>query len=149
MNSPSGKSDLETSIAAMKDELPACRSTSLIVSWFGSDLRCGNCDVKPKLEKRSFDGGNMPWSVSDVTRATGEEIAQQDGRPIYGGTPADASVVESIRHMRGQGLDVMFYPFILMDQQAGNGLEDPWGGAIDTTCIAMEGAHHIIGGTGP
>src|SRR5690606_9992122 len=48
--------------------------------------------------------------------------------PVYGGTPADASVVEAIRAIRAEGLEVMFYPFVLMEQLAGNTLPDPWAG---------------------
>ncbi|WFG40891.1 hypothetical protein ParaMal1_00007 [Paracoccus phage ParMal1] len=43
----------------------------------------------------------------------------------YGGTPADRSVVEGIEDMRGRGLNVMFYPFILMDITTSQALPDP------------------------
>ncbi len=139
VNSPSAQSDLVTSVAALQDELPRCKSASLIVSWFGGDLRCGQCTLKPKVERRAFDGRNMPWGVSDVARANAEEIAQTNGRPIYGGTPTDQSVIETIHHMQDQGIDVMFYPFILMDQQSGNGLFDPWSGAEDQPALPWRG----------
>ena len=129
VNSPSGKSDFLTSMEALRDELPACDSVSLVVSWFGGDLRCGSCELRPKIEKRNIDGSNMPWQVSGLTKATADEIARIEDRPIYGGTPADASVVEAIRHMNESGQRVMFYPFILMDQLQENGLQDPWTGA--------------------
>ncbi|RMH44568.1 MAG: host specificity protein [Alphaproteobacteria bacterium] len=38
-------------------------------------------------------------------------------------------MIEAIRHLNDAGLRVMFYPFVLMTQQAGNGLSDPWGAA--------------------
>ncbi|HBB82841.1 MAG TPA: hypothetical protein DC031_06125, partial [Sulfitobacter sp.] len=60
--------------------------------------------------------------MSGVTRATAEVIAQQNERPIYGGTPADAAVIEAIQALKSAGKAVMFYPFILMDQTEGNGL---------------------------
>lgn len=139
VNSPSGISDLETSVNALQDELPQCDGTSLVVSWFGGDLRCGSCQVKPKIERKEVDGSNMPWSVCGIGRGGAEEIARVEDRPIYGGTPADASVVEAIQHLNDNGQRVMFYPFILMDQQVGNGLTDPYSGADDQPKLPWRG----------
>lgn len=139
VHTPSGLSDFETSIQSLSDELPNCKAGSLVVSWFGGDLRCGSCPIVPKVERAEFDGGNMPWSVSGQTRATAETIARVDDRPIYGGTPADASVVEAIRHMTVNDIDVLFYPFILMDQQQGNTLPDPWSGAEEQPHLPWRG----------
>lgn len=139
INSPSAKTDFATSFQALGEELPNCDAASLVVSWFGDDLRCGSCQVKPKVERANIEGINMPWAVSGQTRAMAGEIAQIDGRPIYGGTPADAAVVEAIRHMNAAGQRVMFYPFILMDQLEGNGLPDPWSGAADQPKLPWRG----------
>lgn len=139
VNSPSGKSDLESSVEALQEELPRCDAVSLVVSWFGDDLRCGSCQVMPKIERAEVDGNNMPWSVSGLPRSAAVEIARAEDRPIYGGTPADASVVEAIQHLNTQGQRVMFYPFILMDQQDGNGLTDPYSGADDQPKLPWRG----------
>jgi hypothetical protein len=87
INSPSGKTDFETSMEMMRDELPNCRAVSLVVSWFGDDLRCGNCKLRPKIEKRTNEGKNMPWTVAGLNRNNAQEIARTNNRPIYGGTP--------------------------------------------------------------
>ncbi len=137
INSPSGSTDLVTSVEALTGEVPNCRATSLVVSWFGDDLRCGDCRLRPKVETDAE--GSVPWSVAGVTRSGAEAIAQVDGRPIYGGTPSDASVVEAIRHLTEAGQGVMFYPFILMDQQDGNGLPDPWSDAADQPALPWRG----------
>ena len=50
----------------------------------------------------------------------------REGRPIYGGTPADFAVVQAIQELKARGLRVTFYPFILMDVPAGNDLPDPY-----------------------
>ena len=47
------------------------------------------------------------------------------------GRPATASVLQAIARLKALGQSVMFYPFILMDIQAGNGLADPWTGDGD------------------
>ncbi|MDU9003885.1 baseplate multidomain protein megatron [Sedimentitalea todarodis] len=138
-NSRSGQTDFMTSFEALTEELPSCRSVSLVASWFGSDLRCGHCALKPKIERAAIEGGNMAWSVAGQTRAMAEEIELRDGRPIYGGTPADRSVIEAIRHMNASGRRVMFYPFILMEQTEGNGLEDPWTSATDQPALPWRG----------
>ncbi|MCA0873647.1 glycoside hydrolase/phage tail family protein [Seohaeicola saemankumensis] len=139
VNSPSGLSDFQTSMEALGEELPACDSVSLVVSWFGNDLRCGACQLVPKVEQKTYEGSNMPWSVAGETRGSAGKMAEDEGRPIYGGTPADASVVEAIRHMNAAGQRVMFYPFVLMDQQPGNGLTDPWTGADDQLHLPWRG----------
>lgn len=128
VHTPHGKSDFSVSLEALNEELPNSRAASLIVSWFGDDLRCNRCRVRPKVEKRDFEGENMPWSVAGLTRNTAETIQLVDGKPVYGGTPADASVIEAIRALQAAGKAVMFYPFILMDQLEGNLLPDPYGG---------------------
>ena len=66
------------------------------------------------------DGQGMPWSVSGVSRAAAGQIAQIDGRSVYGGATADNAVIEAIQHLNGAGKDVVFYPFILMEQLEGN-----------------------------
>ena len=139
VNTPSGKSDLATSLDMLRGELPNCAAVSLVVSWFGNDLRCGNCIVKPKVEQTGNDGVGMPWTVSGITRAAAAVVAQSGGRPVYGGTPADASVIEAIQAVHGGGQSVMFYPFLLMEQLAGNGLTDPWTGAADQPTLPWRG----------
>ena len=127
INSSSGKTDFVTSLEALDEELPELKAASLVVSWFGSDLRMGECLVQPKVEDPDIDGEEMPWGVAGVSRSVAEVIAKgADERPIYGGTPADAAVIEAIQAMTAAGKAVMFYPFILMDQIDGNTLPNPY-----------------------
>ena len=139
VNSPSGEPDLVASVRALGKELPSCGAASLVVSWFGNDLRCGTCSIQPKVIRDDVDGANMPWKVSGQNRKSAQVVQQVDGRPIYGGTPADASVVQAIRQLKDAGNRVMFYPFILMDQLQGNGLPDPWSDANDQPHLPWRG----------
>ena len=139
VNSPSGKTDFATSLEVLSEELPNCQSVSLLVSWFGDDLRCGSCLIKPKVEQAALDGVGMAWSVSGVSRAGAEVIVQQGGRPVYGATPADASVIEAIQALRAAGKSVVFYPFLLMEQLAGNGKPDPYSGAASQPLLPWRG----------
>jgi hypothetical protein len=139
VHTPGGETDFTVSLRALTAEVPACRSASLIVSWFGDDLRCGSCRVTPKVEQTSHEGQGIAWRAGGLSRAQAETIAQVDGRPVYGGTPSDASVEEAIRAMRSEGLDVMFYPFLLMEQGRDNGLPDPWSEASDQPAYPWRG----------
>lgn len=139
INTPSEVPDFNTSLAQLTEEAPHCGAASLIVSWFGGDLRCGDCTIRPKVEQVEHDGATMPWSVSGLSRAEAGLVPRDGERPVYGGTPADASVIQAIRRTQAQGLAVLYYPFILMDQMAGNGLTDPWSGATDQPVLPWRG----------
>lgn len=128
LNSPSGETDFVASLAALQAELPQVQSGLLIVSWFGSDLRMAECRIEPKVEYSERDSADQPWRVSSRGRADAPELARLDAGPVYGGTPSDTSVVQSIQALAAAGQRVVFYPFILMEQLAGNGLPDPYGG---------------------
>ncbi|MEM1388340.1 MAG: glycoside hydrolase/phage tail family protein [Pseudomonadota bacterium] len=140
VNSPSGKPDFCTSLDTLASALPRCEAVSLVVCWFGDDLRAGECQLKPKVEQKLQDGAGMAWRVSGVNRASAEEVPQDgDDRPYYGGTPTDQSVIEAIRAAQEAGQAVTFYPFILMEQLAGNSLPDPWTGASGQPALPWRG----------
>lgn len=126
MNASSGLTDFATSLSHLNAELPKCESVSLVVSWFGDDLRCSFCSIRPKVEQVAIEGDGMPWEVCDLERHEADTVSEIDGRPVYGGTPTDRSVIEAIVALRESGKKVVFYPFILMDQLEGNELRDPW-----------------------
>lgn len=166
-NSEGGQVDFLASLEALSGELPAVTSTSLVVSWFGNDLRAGHCVCQPKVEDGSDDLNasglsglgrapvgsasgvgavsgaraniTMPWSVAGLSRAEAQEVAQSEGRPVYGGTPCDASVVEAIAALKDAGQEVMFYPFLLMEVLAGNSLPDPWSGDVGQANLPWRG----------
>ncbi|MCW8843635.1 MAG: glycoside hydrolase TIM-barrel-like domain-containing protein, partial [Rhodobacteraceae bacterium] len=138
-NTASGKTDFVTSLDALENEAPAVNTVSLVASWFGDDLRCGHCEVRPKVEQAEADGRNMPWRVAGETRESAPQIARIEDRPIYGGTPCDASVIEALSELRARGKEVMFYPFILMEQRADNNLPDPWGEGAEQAALPWRG----------
>ena len=129
VSTPDGRSDFAAALEDATQDLPQLAAASLVVSWFGDDLRCGECRLRPKVESAEDEGENMPWQVAGLTRGTAEVIAREDDRPVYGGTPADAAVIEAIHAIQAAGKAVMFYPFILMDQLEGNALPDPYSDA--------------------
>lgn len=128
-----GNSDWKHAIDQMEENLPNVNTVCFVVSWFGDDLRIGNCTIRPKVENNtkstSFPGSagaSLPWVVAGLTRDTALIISQVDGRPAYGGAPNDASVYRAIQDLKNRGYEVMFYPFIVMDIPAGNSLPNPY-----------------------
>ncbi|MGR3435036.1 MAG: baseplate multidomain protein megatron [Shimia sp.] len=136
----SERTNFAKALDALTEELPRCGATSLVVSWFGDDLRVGECALAPRVEQTTEDGAEMPWNVSGLGRAQADRVPlDEGGRPLYGGTPTDASVIEAIGALRGSGQAVMFYPFILMTQVAGNVLPDPYSDATGQPPLPWRG----------
>lgn len=127
LNNSRGKTDFLAAIDDLEAQLPACRSVMIVSAWFGTDLRCGDCDIRPGVETREKITRPYSWSVAGEGRATAYLVTQIDGRPVYGGTPTDASLIAAIGELKARGFSVSLYPFILMDIAAGNGLPDPYG----------------------
>ena len=138
VNTASGRADLEVALDQLTRELPNCRSVLLVVSWFGDDLRCGACSVQPKVENTT-DAPWRPWKVCGLEREDAMEVALLDGRVVYGGTPSDASVLQGIAALKAAGQEVVFYPFLLMEQMAGNTLPDPWTGEVGQPVLPWRG----------
>lgn len=139
VNSPLGGTDFVASLRQLNEDLPGANAVSLVVSWFGDDLRCGSCTVRPLVEQNAQDGEGMAWRAGGIDRAAALEVPREGGKPVYGGTPADASVIQAIRRLNDQGKKMMFYPFLLMTQLAGNARPDPYSDAPDQPVLPWRG----------
>lgn len=124
-----GGTDWSVAIDQLEAQLPNVGDVSMVVSWFGTDLRIGSCEIKPGAEVATKDTQPYDWSVGGAVRETAYVVSQIDGRPAYGGTPSDRAVVAAIKDLKARGLKVTFYPFISMDVADGNALPDPYTGA--------------------
>ena len=124
-----GVTDFVAAIDDLEARLPNCRSVLIVSAWFGTDLRCGDCEIRPGVETRDKVTRPSAWQVAGESRTTAWLVTQEDERPVYGGTPDDASLIAAIRELKARGFTVSLYPFILMDIPSGNGLPDPYGGA--------------------
>ena len=122
-------SDWTVSVDQLQGACPNLESASLVVAWFGDDLRCGSCTVRPRVDNLVKVTSGANWSVSGETRATALASSSSGGAPAFGGTPSDEAVVRAIQDLHGRGLAVTFYPFLLMDIPQSNALPDPYGGA--------------------
>ncbi|NEY89288.1 baseplate multidomain protein megatron [Tabrizicola oligotrophica] len=139
MNMPTDQTDFALSLEQLGDEMPGVGAVSLVVSWFGDDLRCGQCTIRPKVEQKTLEGVGMSWRSGGISRAAAEVVPQVGGRSIYGGTPADQAVIEAIQALTAAGKAVTFYPFILMDQLEANRLQDPWTESADQPKLPWRG----------
>ncbi|MFT3809257.1 MAG: glycoside hydrolase/phage tail family protein [Micropepsaceae bacterium] len=127
VNNTSGRTNIELSLDQLQAALPNVKRVALVVTWFGDDLRCGLCRIRPGVEqhlKRTVGGA---WSVAGIAREDAYVVSDDEGRPNFGGTPSDASVRQAIAALKSRGMEVTLYPFIMMDLPAGNGLPDPYG----------------------
>ena len=123
-----GASDLVASLDELQALCPNLEEVALIVTWFGDDLRAGTCTLRPKVADEGVDGWSRGWMVAGLARGEAETVATVDGARAYGGTPSDDSVAECIAEIRGRGLRVALYPFVMMDIAPGNALPNPYGG---------------------
>jgi hypothetical protein len=121
-----GGSDVDTALGHLVALCPGLRRVSLVVAWFGDDLRAGSCTLAPRVELAHKPTIGAEWAVAGLDRTTARVVSEVDGRPAFGGTPSDASVIRLIRRLRDDyGLDVVLYPFVMIDIPAGNALPDP------------------------
>ncbi len=121
------ETDWTASIDELQDLCPNLKHAALVTAWFGTDLRAAECRPRPGVEWDAKTTIEDTWVVDGVARADAHVVSRIDGRPAYGGTPSDGSVVRAIADLNARGLKVTFYPFLLMDIEAGNGLPDPYG----------------------
>jgi hypothetical protein len=129
LNNSEGRPDLVVSLDQLQAQLPHVEEVTLVVAWFGDDLRCGSCAIRPKVEQAAKATIPFDWRVNGVDRAHAAVVSSNGGGPAYGGTPADRAVLQAIAELKRRGLKVTLYPFVLMDVPAGNALPDPYGGA--------------------
>ena len=128
VNNPSGRADILVSLDQLQAQLPNVDTVTLVVGWFGTDLRCGSCAIMPGVEEASKFTIPIDWRAGGVSRDGAHLISTSDGGPAFGGTPADATVLQAIAELKARGLKVFLYPFLFMDIPPGNALPDPYGG---------------------
>ena len=127
LNALPDTTDIVVALDRLQAMAPAVESVSLVVAWFGTDLRAGNCQIRPGVEVAAKATSPRVWSVNGVGRTAAHLVSSDaEDRPVYGGTPSDFAVVQAIQEMKVRGLRVTFYPFILMDVPPGNTLPNPY-----------------------
>lgn len=140
VNTNTERADFLVALDRLEEEAPNCKAVSLIVTWFGDDLRCGECTLQPAVDRSSKVTSPVSWRVNGVSRAQAKVVAYDgEGRPVFGGTPSDDSIIRAIREMTARGISVMMYPFILMDVPEGNSLPNPWADGVGQPALPWRG----------
>lgn len=131
-------SDWAASLDQLQALCPNLERVALVVSWFGTSLDAAQCRIEPRVE-RADKVTSTPWQVAGLTRSTANLVSTYQGKPAYGGSPSDASVIAAIRDLKQRGLKVTLLPFIMMDIPVGNTLTDPWTGHASQPAYAWRG----------
>ncbi len=88
LNAISDTADIVVALDRLQSLAPAVESVSLVVAWFGDDLRAGNCKVRPGVEVDTKSTTPAAWVVNGVSRASAFLVSRDaEDRPVYGGTP--------------------------------------------------------------
>jgi hypothetical protein len=96
------RANLKVSLDQLQADFPNCDSVLLVVGWFGDDLRCGSCAIKPGVEIAEKETAPQTWRVCGVTRGGAHVVSQIAGAPAFGGTPSDESVLQAIAELKAR-----------------------------------------------
>ncbi len=126
LNELADATDMVEALDRLQAMAPAVTSVSLVVAWFGDDLRAGFCKVRPGVEVSAKSTTAASRSANRTGRASALRVRRDDrNRPLFGDTPSDLALVQAIQKMQARGLRVTFNPFIVMDVPPGNTLPNP------------------------
>ena len=135
---PAAPTDWHASLDQLQAICPNLERVALVVSWFGTSLDAAACQIEPRVERRE-KSTSTPWGAAGLTRATANTVSSHDGRPAFGSSPSDLSVIRAIQDLKARGLKVTLMPFLMMDVPEDNGLTDPWTGAGDQPAYPWRG----------
>lgn len=125
----SGLSNSVYNINQIKKDCPALQWASPVVTWYCDSKDAGECRILPGVEGVNEKAGCDPWHVSDYVRSSAYKISKDhEGRPNYGGSVNDESMLSYLKCLRGNGYSVMLYPMIFVDMPG-----KPWRGYITGT----------------
>jgi hypothetical protein len=150
------RSDVIAALDDLQAVCPNLERVAIVAAWFGSDLRAGNCIVRPGVDSAIKVTSGAIWSVAGLTRPGAYVVSTVEGRPAFGGTPSDVSLRHLIAELKARGIKVTLYPFLAMDIASGNTLPDPWTGAVSQptypwrgqiTCDPAPGVEGSVQGT--
>ena len=106
-NNLHGASDWTASLDELKALCPRLERAALVVSWFGDDLRVGQCRLQPGIEISERDE-TEEWHAGGVGRDGARLVSRiggGDGGPAFGGTPSDRGVLRAIADLEGAGAE--------------------------------------------
>lgn len=120
--------DILESLDRLEMTLPNVGNILLVVPWYGTDLRVGNCTIEPCVDAKGKATTPHSWQVGTLNRDSARLVTQINNTAAYGGSPSDQSLLRGIAELKRRGFKVMLLPFIQMDVAPGNSLPNPYGG---------------------
>jgi len=142
-NTTQGGTDFAVSMDNLQDVLPNAGTVNIFVTWFGDDLRCDKCDIKPKVDNDDKTTQPISWKVQGITRGSAAVVSDafngEFNAAAFGGTPSDSTVRDAIADLHDRGLKSALTPFLLMDIPESNGLPDPYSSASDQPVYPWRG----------
>ena len=96
-----GRADLLVSLDQLQEDLPNCRSVLLVAGWFGSDLRAGHCEIRPKIDNAEKETTPRVWRVAGLGRGEAAVVSLADA-PATGMVEATNAAMLAARTGGGQ-----------------------------------------------
>src|SRR5262249_40097208 len=77
------RSDVIAALDELQAVAPHVERVAIVVAWFGTDLRCGQCRVVPGVDNRAKQTFGGTWSVAGVDRSNAYLVSLANGRPAF------------------------------------------------------------------
>ena len=75
--------DIVVALDRLQAMAPAVESVSLVVAWFGTALRAGNCQIRPGVEVAAKITTPRSWSVNGLGRGAAHLVSRDaKGDPL-------------------------------------------------------------------
>lgn len=132
-------SDVIAALDDLQATCPQLERVAIVATWFGDDLRAGECRIRPAIDNREKETHGAQWSVAGLNRNNATLVSMIDDRPSFGGTPSDDSIRHLIAELKNRGLKVTLYPFVMMDVPPGNMRPNPWTGTAPQPSFPWRG----------
>ena len=81
VNAEAHAADIVVALDRLEACAPKVESVSLVVAWFGDDLRAGHCRIRPGVEVSAKSTTPENWSVNGVGRGSAHLVSRDDAGP--------------------------------------------------------------------
>ncbi len=120
------ESDAELSIKQLLSSCKNLSNISITNSWFADSLDIATLTIEPRVEFKNMITYPNEWKVANFSRNNCREISKAiDGKPLFGGTISDNSLLSMIDMLNEKNIKATFYPLLQIDIE-----QKPWRGNI-------------------
>jgi len=120
------KANVSVALDDLQQSLPNVRWVAPVISWFATSMDLNECRVMPGVEtSEAICTVPTDWQVGGRGRHNAYYIGRNGGKPRYGGTPSDSSIINMLQDLKERGLKAMLYPLMFVDAH-----DKPWRGRL-------------------